>query len=84
MAKKPGFTRNAKAISRILHHDPGGIAAQRAAAEQVLSQIHVPGAKIVEYETDRHVVAVQVPADEQAKNGVATKAASAVGLRPGG
>lgn len=82
MAKsKPGFNRDPKAISKILKRDPGGIAALRAAAQQVLDRVNVPGAKIVEYETDRHVVAVKVPADEQAKNGAGTKAASAAGLR---
>ncbi|TXH18708.1 MAG: hypothetical protein E6R06_26065 [Mycobacterium sp.] len=76
---KPGFNRDPKAIKKILLKDPGGIAALRAAAQQLADRI--PGARIVEYETDRHVVAVQVPADEQAKNGAGTKAASAAGLK---
>lgn len=78
---KEGFNRDSKAIRNILLNGPGGIAALRAAAQQVLDQVNVPGAKIVEYQTDRHVVAVKVPADEQAKNGAGTKAAAAAGLR---
>ena len=80
MAKgKPGFTRDPKAIRNILLNDPGAIAALRAAAASILAEVKVPGARVREYETDRHVVAVEVPADEQAKNGAGTKAAAAAG-----
>lgn len=77
---KPGFKRNGKAIARILHNDPGGQAAVRAAAKQIASQI--PGATIDEYHTDRFVAGVVVDAAAQAKDGVATRAAGAAGLTP--
>ncbi|AMU39240.1 hypothetical protein A3N99_02820 [Mycobacteroides abscessus] len=78
-----GFKRNAKTVERILKTSQGAIAMQRRAAGQVLKQINDPEAEIVEYETDRHVVAIRFPADKQAKNGTATKAASAAGLSRG-
>lgn len=80
---KSGFKRDGKAIARILHNDPGAIAAQRAAAERVLAEIDDPDAFIVEYDTDRKVIGVVVPAERQAKDGTATRAASAAGLAPG-
>jgi hypothetical protein len=73
---KQGFKRNAKAISQILHNDPRGQAAVRAAAKKIADQI--PGAEVVEYDTDRFVAGVQVDADAQAKDGVATRAAGNV------
>ena len=78
---KQGFKRNAKTVARILKEDPKLKAAVRAAAEKVAATIGSE-ATIVEYETDRYVAGVQVDADRQAKDGVATRAAGAVGLRP--
>jgi len=81
MAQKPGFKRNAKTVEKILKNDPRLKAAVRAAAERVAAQI--PGARIEEYETDRYVAGVVVPADAQARDGVATRAAGNAGLTPG-
>jgi hypothetical protein len=67
MAKKAGFRRNSKT-------------AVRAAAEKVAAQI--PGATITEYQTDRYVAGVVVPAVDQARHGVATRAAGQAGLTP--
>lgn len=84
---KPGFNRNKNAIRNILRNDPGGRAAVRAAAEKVREQIvegldeHAADEVFVkDYWTDRAVSGVVVPADLQAKHGVATRAASEVGL----
>lgn len=71
---------NKKAIERILKTVDGG---KRAAAQMVLAQINDPDAKVEIYATDREVVGVMVPAHRQAKDGMATKAASAAGLSPG-
>ncbi|SCX05974.1 hypothetical protein [Mycolicibacterium fluoranthenivorans] len=81
MAPKPGFKRNAKTVEHILKKSPGLQAALRAAGARVAAQI--PGAEIEEYETDRFVVGIKVPADAQARDGVATRAAGAAGLTPG-
>lgn len=80
MAKK-GFRRNAKTVSNILKNDPGLKAAVRAAAEKVAGNVGSE-AVIVEFETDRYVAGVQVGAVSQARDGVATRAAGASGLRP--
>lgn len=77
---KQGFRRNAKVIGQILKTVDGG---KRAAAAVVLANINDPAAKIEIYQTDREVVGVVVPADLQAKDGLATKAASAAGLSQG-
>ena len=81
MAPKAGFRRNGKTISQILKNDPGLQAAVKAAAEKVAAQI--PGARIDEYTTDRYVAGVVVPAVDQARDGVATRAAGQAGLTPG-
>lgn len=83
MATKAGFRRNAKTVAKILRDDPNLKAAVRAAAERVLAEINDPDARIEEYETDRYVAAVVVPADRQARDGIATRAAGTVGLSPG-
>jgi len=77
---KQGFRRNAKVIGQILKTVDGG---KRAAAAAVLANINDPAAKIEIFQTDREVVGVVVPADLQAKDGLATKAASAAGLSQG-
>lgn len=71
---KQGFKRNAAAISKILHDDPGGQAAVRAAAQKIAA--NDPEARVIEYQTDRFVAGVAVPADSQAKHGTATRAAN--------
>lgn len=78
---KPGFTRNAKAIANILHNDPGGQAAVRAAAAQVSASSNAE--RVDEYHTDRFVCGVVVNAADQAENGSATRAAADAGLTPG-
>jgi hypothetical protein len=77
---KQGFTLNKATIGRILRTVDGG---KRQAAEAILSHIDDPDARIDVYQTDREVVGVVVPADRQAKNGIATKAASAAGITQG-
>lgn len=76
---KPGFKRNAKAVARILHNVDGG---KRAAAEKIRAKILADNPDLDErdvflkvYHTDREVVGVVVPADLQAKHGIATRAA---------
>lgn len=71
---------NKKVIARILKTADGG---KRAAAAKILARIDDPEARIDIYTTDREVVGIVVPADKQAKNGLATKAASAAGVYPG-
>lgn len=83
---KAGFKRNAKTIAKILHNDPGGQAAVRAAQQRVFDALPEDvkaEAFMVEYHTDRFVGGVVVPADSQAKDGAATRAAGQAGLTPG-
>lgn len=75
-----GFKRNSRAIAQILKTVDGG---KRAVAEAILAQIDDDDARLDVYTTDREVIGVVVPADRQAKDGIATKAASAVGITPG-
>ena len=72
---KQGFKRNHKAIGQILKTDAGGHAALLAAAQGILANMNDPEAFLEEYETDRAVVGIVVPADTQAKHGTATRAA---------
>lgn len=69
---KPGFKLNRKTIAKILHTVDGG---KRAAAQRILDQIDDPEAFLVEYHTDREVIGIVVPADKQARDGIATRAA---------
>jgi hypothetical protein len=71
---RQGFKRNSATIGRILKTDGG----KREIAQRILAQIDDPEARIDEYTTDRDVVAIVVPADKQAKNGIATKAVASV------
>lgn len=76
----PKFTLNAAgkaAIANMAKNHKGIQAAVRAVGQAALA--NAPGAHLVEYTTDRFVCALQVPADEQAKNGTATKAFGAIG-----
>lgn len=80
---RQGFRRNAKAIGQILKTEDGG---KRAAAQQVLDNLPADvkaETRIEIYQTDREVVGIVVPADRQAKDGVATRAAGTVGLSQG-
>ena len=77
---RAGFRLNKATIGRILKTVDGG---KRAAAQAILANIDDPEARIDVYQTDREVVGVVVPADKQAKNGIATKAASAAGITRG-
>lgn len=80
MARQARFRLNKGTIGRILKTEDGG---KRAVAEKILARIDDPDARIDIYTTDREVVGIVVQADLQAKDGVATKAASSVGLSPG-
>jgi hypothetical protein len=77
---RQGFRRNSKTIGHILKTADGG---KRAIAAKILAEMNDSEAFIEEYTTDREVIGIVVPADKQAKNGVATKAASAAGISPG-
>lgn len=76
MARKAGFRRNHKVIGEILKSDEAH-AHLRGVAEDILAKMDDPEAFIEEYETDRAVVGIVVPADKQAKYGTATRAAQA-------
>jgi hypothetical protein len=81
MARKQGFRRNAKTISEILKTVDGG---KREAAARIMAAMPADsGAELDIYTTDREVVGIVVRADKQAKDGIATKAASSVGMSPG-
>lgn len=72
-----GFKLNRKGGEEVLKR----IAAERvnAIAHQIAAQAG-PDAQVDEYTTDRAAAAVRVPADQQAKDGVLTRAAAAVGV----
>jgi hypothetical protein len=81
MARKQGFRRNAKTIGEILKTVDGG---KREAAARIMGAMPADsGAELEIYTTDREVVGIVVRADKQAKDGIATKAASSVGMSPG-
>lgn len=72
------FTLNKGTIKQILLTEDGG---KRAAAEQVAGD--TPNAEIVVYTTDREVIGIRVPFEDQALHGTATRAAGRAGLRRG-
>ena len=72
---RPGFRLNKKTIARILHTEDGG---KREIAERLRVQMNDPEVRVEVYQTDREVVALIVPADKQAKYGIATKAVNTV------
>ena len=81
MARKQGFRRNTKTIGEILKTVDGG---KREAAARIMAAMPADsGAELDIYTTDREVVGIVVRADKQAKDGIATKAASSVGMSPG-
>lgn len=73
---KPGFHRDAKAIGRIAKTDKGLKAFIHNTAEQGADRA---GGHVEDYVTDRVVSAVVVGAEDQAKDGKATKAAGELG-----
>ncbi|WP_229481666.1 hypothetical protein [Mycolicibacterium mageritense] len=74
--RKEGFVRDAKAIGRIAKRDPNLKAFIHDVAEQGASRA---GGHVEDYVTDRSVSAVVVGAEDQAKDGAATKAAGELG-----
>jgi hypothetical protein len=78
---KPGLHLNYDVVSEFLKKDRGGYDAIVAVATDLLHEMDDPEVKTTAYITDRAVVALLVPADKQAKNGVATRAAGRVGDR---
>lgn len=68
MATKQGFVRDAKAIGDILKTDPGIAAALDEEAAKL------SGKSTKRFTTDRQIVVVLFDAEDQAVNGVATKA----------
>lgn len=77
MAKRQGFTGNRAVIGRILREDPGLAAALDAVADPVAARSDGTKRK---YVTDRQVVSVEVDAEAQAVDGVATRALGEQGL----
>lgn len=78
---KRGARLNRKVVAAILKTEDGG---KRAAAQAIAANIPPDALVGIDvYITDREVVGIVVAADKQAKNGVATKAASAVGITQG-
>lgn len=76
--RKQGFVANRAGIGRIMKNDPGIQAALDAIADPLAEKA---GGKVEAFTTDRAVRAVVVDAADQAKDGVATKAAGEMGLR---
>lgn len=74
---RPGLKLNYAVIGKFLKSESSA-AAVRAAAQKIVDASGDDEAQVVEYETDRAVAGVQVPADNQAKSGSATKAANRV------
>lgn len=75
----PGFHLNYDVVSEFLKKDRGGYDAIAAVAADLLHEMDDPEVRTTAYITDRAVVALLVPADTQAKTGVATRAAGKVG-----
>lgn len=79
---RPGFRLNRKVIAKILHTHDGG---KRVAAQKIFNELPADvqaESRIDVYQTDREVVGIVVPADRQARDGVATRAAGRSGLTP--
>lgn len=72
-----GFRLNRKGGEQVLKQVARG--ATNAAARRVAAAAG-PDAVVEEYTTDRAAAVVKVPADQQARDGVLTKAAAAAGL----
>jgi hypothetical protein len=72
-----GFRLNRKGGAEVLKK----LAAQRvnAVAHEIAAKAG-PDAVVVEYTTDRAKAVVKVPAEQQARDGVLTRAAAAAGL----
>ena len=81
MARRAGFRRNSKNIGRILKTVDAPLKAAAAAIAANIDDDQL--VRVDEYVTDRKVVGIVVAADAQARDGVATKAASAAGISPG-
>lgn len=82
MARKQGFKVHYKNIGNFLKTQ--GEEQLRAVAAQITANI--PEGQLVridEYTTDRKVIGIVVAAHAQAKDGIATKAASAAGMSQG-
>jgi hypothetical protein len=80
---QPRFKLNYHNVGKFLKNDEGGKQKLREVAHKVLEQTGDDEAFLEEYETDRAVVGIVVPADKQAKHGTGTRAAAAAGLRRG-
>jgi hypothetical protein len=78
MARKQGFVANRAGIGNIAKTDPGIIAAVTELTDKLAER---SGGQVETYVTDRFMAAVVVDGESQAKDGAATKAAGALGLR---
>jgi len=75
---RPGQIRlNNATVAKILKSQKVGQMVNSAAARVA----HKSGGKLSPYTTDRKAAAVSVPAEEQARDGKLTRAASAAGFR---
>lgn len=77
MAARQGFRGNRRVIAQILREDPGVGAALDAVAGPVAAR---SGGTVRSYVTDRQVRSVEVDAEAQAVDGVATRALGEQGL----
>lgn len=71
------FVLNRRWGAHVLHNDPGLQKAIKGIAEAGAEKA---GGHVEEYHTDRYVAAIVVGAEDQANDGVATKAAGELGL----
>ncbi|WP_319456870.1 MULTISPECIES: hypothetical protein [unclassified Mycobacterium] len=74
--RKEGFVADRKAIGRIARRDPG---LKKVIHDTAAAGAERAGGHVEDYTTDRVVSAVVVGAEDQAKDGVATKAAGELG-----
>lgn len=77
MARQTGVRLNNRNIGKFLKSDAVA-AIVNAAAERIAAEAG-PNAVVEQYTTDREAAAVLVPAEEQARDGTATRAAAAAG-----
>lgn len=78
MSKPAKFKLNYKGLGEVLRAPRTAAAVNAAAAE--LRDRAGPDAELNEYTTDRRAASISVPAEQQATDGLLTKAAAAVGL----
>lgn len=79
MSKKPSFKLNYKGVGEVLK-SPEVAMIMNEVAEAVGEEAG-PDAEVRGYTTDRNAASVSVPAEQQAADGLLTRAAAACGLQ---